>query len=361
MGRVRAVVFRRFAGELAVEQVDDPTPAPDGVVIQVEASGLCRSDWHAWQGHDAGVELPHVPGHEFAGTVVAAGRDVLHWGPGARVTAPFACGCGRCLTCLGGDPHVCPHQTQPGFTHWGSFAELVAVRAADANLVGLPDSLPAAAAALLGCRYATAFRAVTARARVRRGEWVAVYGCGGVGLAAIEIALANGARVIATDPSPAALELATAVGAELAAPALTSAEVAAVSDGGAHVTIDAVGSLAVARSAIAALRPRGRYVQVGLLTPAAGSAQAAAAAVAAQEILAAVVAKEIDVLGSHGMAAHAYPALLALVRSGRLDPSQILTQRVTLTEAGPALATMGSQAGVTIVTPATVSSGRGKG
>lgn len=361
MAGVRAALFHRFTGEVAVEQVDDPAPLVDGVVIQVEASGICRSDWHAWRGHDPGVALPHVPGHEFAGTVVAAGRQVLRWAPGDRVTAPFACGCGRCPTCLGGDPQVCPHQTQPGFTHWGSFAELVTVHAADANLVALPDSLPAETAALLGCRYATAFRAVTGRARVRPGEWVVVYGCGGVGLAAIEIALASGARVVATDVSPAARELATAVGAERAVAALTPEEVTEVTGGGAHVTIDAVGSLATAREAITALRPRGRYVQVGLLTPAAGSAQSAAAGAAAQDILAAVVAREIDVLGSHGMAAHAYPALMALVSSGRLDPGRLLTHRVDLAGAGSALMTMGDRAGVTIVTPATVSAGGGRG
>ena len=141
--------------------------------------GVCRSDWHAWLGHDP-VPLPMVPGHEFAGTVAAVGADVRRWRVGDRVTVPFACGCGVCEVCRAGDTHVCPSQTQPGFTGWGSFAELVAVSAADANVVGLPESVGFVEAAALGCRLATAYRAVVSVGLVARGEWLVVHGCGGV-------------------------------------------------------------------------------------------------------------------------------------------------------------------------------------
>jgi alcohol dehydrogenase len=104
--------------------------------------------------------LPHVPGHEFAGEVVALGAGVSGWRAGDRVTAPFVYACGRCPCCLAGDHQICERQTQPGFTQWGSFAEYVTVDNAAVNLVRLPAELSYAGAALLGCRFATAFRAV---------------------------------------------------------------------------------------------------------------------------------------------------------------------------------------------------------
>jgi len=200
---VRAVVFDSFGGLLRVVDAPRPECAPDGVVIDVRATGVCRSDWHAWRGHDP-VSLPHVPGHEFAGGIAEIGSQVSRFAVGERVTVPFVVGCGRCEWCRSGQAQVCPDQTQPGFTQAGSFAEQVAIGAADFNLVRLPDELDYVTAGLLGCRFATAFHALTAQAQVRPGEWVAVYGCGGVGLSAVMVATALGARVVAGDPSPAA-------------------------------------------------------------------------------------------------------------------------------------------------------------
>ena len=211
---MRAVIFERFGGPLEVQRVADPEPSPAGVVVRVGASGVCRSDWHGWQGHDPDISLPHVPGHELAGTVAAVGDAVVRWRVGDRVTVPFVCACGRCPRCAAGQQQVCDRQTQPGFTHWGSYAELVCLEAADVNLVALPDEMSFATAASLGCRYATAFRAVVQQGRVRPGEWVAVHGCGGVGLSAVQIAVAAGARVVAVDVTDGALELARAFGAE---------------------------------------------------------------------------------------------------------------------------------------------------
>ena len=177
----------------------DPTPTPQGVVIKVEATGLCRSDWHGWMGHDPDITLPHVPGHELAGSVQAIGSQVTRWRTGDRVTVPFVGGCGHCFECTSGNHQVCEHQFQPGFTAWGSFAEYVAIDFADTNLVRLPPELDYATAASLGCRFVTSFRAIVDQGRVRPGEWVAIHGCGGVGLSAIMIASAMGANVIAID------------------------------------------------------------------------------------------------------------------------------------------------------------------
>jgi alcohol dehydrogenase len=313
-------------------------------VLDVRATGVCRSDWHAWRGHDP-VALPHVPGHEFAGVVARVGTDVVSWRPGDRVTAPFVCGCGVCAYCREGDPQVCPDQTQPGFTHHGSFAERVVVRAAEFNLVRLPESMSFVAAAGLGCRVATAYRALTAHGRLGAGEWLAVHGCGGVGLSAVMLGAALGARVVAVDVSADALALATARGAEVVVDA-SAADVPAViqeiTGGGAHVSLDALGSPATAVASVLSLRRRGRHVQVGLLLGADSRPPLP---------MDRVLAWELSVHGSHGIAAHEYAALLDLIATAGLDPATLIGRVVSLEEAGPALAAMDgpTPAGMTVV------------
>src|SRR4051794_5298487 len=341
--RVRALLFESFGGPLPVQQVPDPTPAPGGVVVRVGATGICRSDWHGWQGHDPDVVLPHVPGHELAGTVAAVGTDVRRWAVGDRVTVPFVNACGRCAQCAVGDHQVCVRQTQPGFTHWGSLAEYVALDAADVNLVAVPDGLDLATAAALGCRYATAFRAVTQVGRVRAGEWVAVHGCGGVGLSAVQIAAAAGARVVAVDVAAPALDLARELGAEAVVDGAgdVPAAIGELTGGGAHLSLDALGAPVTCANSIRSLRPRGRHVQVGLLPPAAGRAEVP---------MERVIALELEVLGSHGMAAHAYPEMLGLIAAGRLDPRRLVTRELALADAGAALAEVGRRPGIAVVT-----------
>ncbi|MFJ8144733.1 zinc-dependent alcohol dehydrogenase family protein [Streptomyces sp. NPDC096048] len=345
---MRAVVFERFGEPAEVREVPDPEPAPHGVVVRVEATGLCRSDWHGWQGHDADIRLPHVPGHELAGVVAAVGDRVAGWRPGDRVTVPFVCACGSCGACAAGDQQVCERQTQPGFTHWGSFAEYVALDHADVNLVAVPEGLSYATAASLGCRFATAFRAVVRQGRLAAGEWVAVHGCGGVGLSAVMIAAAAGARVVAVDVSPRALELARAFGAaECVDAALTPDTAAAVRDltgGGAHLSLDALGSLVTCAASVNGLRRRGRHVQVGLLPSPDGTTPVP---------MARTVALELELLGSHGMAAHTYPPMLEMVRTGALRPDLLVTSAIGLDGVPAALAAMGAApgAGVTVIEP----------
>ena len=341
---MQAVRYDEYGVVPSLIEVADPSCPDDGVVIEVRATGVCRSDWHAWQGHDP-VPLPQIPGHEFAGVVVAVGAAVRSFAIGDRVTAPFVCGCGHCAWCLSGEAQICPEQSQPGFTMAGSFAELVAIPAADFNLVRLPDALDFVAAAALGCRFATAYRAVTVHGRVRAGEWVVVYGCGGVGLSAVMIAAALGARVIAVDRSPAALELARTFGAEVAVEAgdHTSIHIADITDGGAHVSLDAVGSATTALASIASLRPRGRHIQVGLLL----GADAAPAIPMGQ-----VIAKELEIYGSHGMPARDYPGMLQLVASGQLRPDLLVGELIDLAGAAAALAAMSGPSaghGVTVI------------
>jgi alcohol dehydrogenase len=346
---VRAVVVDAFGVAPRVRDVPDPRPSAHGVVVRVEATGLCRSDWHAWQGHDPDVTLPHVPGHELAGAIVEVGADVRRWAPGRRVTVPFVCACGTCEVCRAGEAQVCPHQTQPGFTGWGSFAELVALDHADVNLVALADDLTADDAAALGCRVATAYRAVVARGRIRPGEWMSVHGCGGVGLSAVMVGVGLGARVVAVDVSRAALATAASLGAEVVVDATTQRDVPAAvveaTAGGAHVAMDALGSAQTCADAVMSLRRRGRQVQAGLLPAATGHPRVP---------MERVIAYELDVLGSHGMAAADYPPLLDLVTSGRLPVAALVQRRITLDEVPAALPALGDGslgAGVTVARP----------
>ncbi|HEY6295787.1 MAG TPA: alcohol dehydrogenase catalytic domain-containing protein [Streptosporangiaceae bacterium] len=366
---MRAVVYPGYGVMPSVAEVADPVCPADGVVIAVGATGVCRSDWHAWRGHDP-VALPHIGGHEFAGVVASAGPEVTRWRAGDRVTVPFVCGCGRCEFCLAGQAQVCPWQTQPGFTGPGSFAELVAVHAADANLVLLPDSVDFVTAACLGCRFATAFRALTAHGRLRGGEWLAVHGCGGLGLSAVLIGAALGARVVAVDVAPAALDRARSLGAEVVVGASGAVDPAGVdpagvdpvvvdpgavdpgavdlvavigevTGGGAHVSIDALGSPGTAANSVRSLRRRGRHVQAGLLlsgpTP------------LPMDL---VIARELEIYGSHGMAARDYPPMMALVADGTLRPGLLIGDLIGLEEVGRALAAMdelSATAGMTVV------------
>ncbi len=348
---MKAVRYEQYGGPVTVVDVPDPAPPPDGAVVQVEATGLCRSDWHGWRGHDPDTTLPQIPGHEFAGTVAQVGSEVTRWHGGERVTAPFVCGCGRCAMCARGDQQVCERQSQPGFTHDGSFAELVVIRHADLNLVRLPEGLAAVAAAALGCRFATAYRAVVQQGRPEPGEWVAVHGCGGVGLSAVMVAVAVGARVVAVDVSPAALALAASLGAEVcvdvtatpdpADAAVVGSTVRDASVGGVRVSIDALGSPATSAASVHSLARRGRHVQVGLLPSALGAPPLP---------FDRLVAHELEVVGSHGMAAHAYPQLLAAVDAGRLDPARLVTRTVGLDEVPDQLVAMGThhEPGITV-------------
>ncbi|MEI6108554.1 MAG: alcohol dehydrogenase catalytic domain-containing protein, partial [Actinomycetes bacterium] len=155
---MRVAQFDAFGSPLYIAQRELPKSRPHGVVIKVEATGLCRSDWHGWQGHDSDItELPHVPGHEFAGVISEVGSEVKNWKVGDRVTVPFVCGCGECVDCLTGNAQVCLYQWQPGFNGPGSFAEYVRIPQADFNVVALPDSMSFETAAALGCRFATSY------------------------------------------------------------------------------------------------------------------------------------------------------------------------------------------------------------
>ncbi|MCZ8178077.1 MAG: zinc-dependent alcohol dehydrogenase family protein [Rhizobium sp.] len=343
---MRAMYYEQFGAAPEIRTLPDPTPTNGGVVIAVKATGLCRSDWHGWMGHDPDIRLPHVPGHELAGTIAAVGRDVRRFKVGDRVTVPFVSGCGHCMECRSGNQQVCEEQFQPGFTHWGSFAEYVAIDYADQNLVHLPEEISYETAASLGCRFATSFRAVVDQGRLQGGEWLAVHGCGGVGLSAIMIGAALGANVVAIDIADDKLALARALGASVTIDSRSVADVSEavreVTGGGAHVSVDALGHPQTCCNSILNLRRRGRHVQVGLML-----ADHANPAIP----MARVIAHELEIYGSHGMQSWRYDAMLRMILSGKLSPDRLIGRRITLTEAAPALATMDSfcENGISII------------
>lgn len=332
---MKAVFYERFREPPVIRNLPDPSPSAHGVVIKVEATGLCRSDWHGWMGHDPDIVLPHVPGHELAGGVHAVGSQVTRWKAGDRVTVPFVCGCGHCHECHSGNHQVCERQFQPGFTAWGSFAEYVAIDYADTNLVRLPEELDFATAASLGCRFVTSFRAIVDQARVQPGEWVAIHGCGGVGLSAIMIANAIGANVVAVDISVDKLAFAKELGAVESVNASETQDVAGavkeLTRGGAHVSMDALGNPVTCFNSIANLRRRGRHVQVGLML-----GEHAHPAIPMDR----VIAHELEIYGSHGMQAFRYPEMLEMIRAGKLAPEKLIGKRISLDEAPAALTQM---------------------
>ena len=338
---MRAAVFEEFARPLSIQNVPDPIPGENGVVIQVKATGICRSDWHGCMGHDPDIRLPHVPGHELAGVIESVGKNVHHWQPGDRVTLPFVCACGTCPQCVSGNHQVCDHQFQPGFTHWGSFAEYVAINYADINLVRLPDELDFVTAASLGCRFVTSFRAIVDQGKVSGGQWVAVHGCGGVGLSAIMIANAVGAQVVAIDIDDAKLDFARSIGA---VDTLNSRKienvveaVREVTGGGAHVSVDALGSPETCFNSIANLRKRGKHIQVGLML-----GEQRHPAVPMDK----VIANELEILGSHGIQAYKYGSIFDQIRSGKLNPAKLIGKTISLDESLEELGNMDKFKGI---------------
>jgi len=341
---MRAAVMHSFEQPLVLEDVPDPACPEDGAVVQVRATGVCRSDWHGWMGHDPSIALPHVGGHELCGVVAEVGPAVRGWSVGDRVTVPFCCGCGVCAPCRQGETQICERDFQPGFTAWGSFAEYVALPRADLNLIAVPEGLSDVEAAALGCRFMTAWAALHVHAQVRAGEWVAIHGCGGVGLAAVMIAAAAGARVVAVDIDEAKLARARAFGAEATVAAEPVAAIRELTGGGAHVSLDALGSPATAVNSVKCLRRRGRHIQVGLLL---GDARSVALPMAR------LIAFELRVLGVHGMAVRHYDAMLSAIAGGAVRPGELVAKTIGFDELAEELASMGrfAQEGVTVMVP----------
>lgn len=337
---MRAVVLEAHGEPLELTEVPEPDCPDDGVVVAVEACGICRSDWHAWKGHGEWVDdVPpegQILGHEPAGRVVEAGERVETLSEGDRVAIPFSLGDGTCPQCRNGHGNVCEDGIGLGFepAGQGAFADRVAVPHADYNLTTLPDGLAATAAAALGCRYMTAYHGLAHRAHLTPGDWVAVHGCGGVGLSAIQIASALGARVLAVDIREEALEKAVELGAHetVAGDGDVPEAIRELTDGGAAISIDALGIEETCRNSVDCLDSLGQHLQMGLST----DAERGKVPLPTDSM----VGREVDFLGSRGMPPTRYDELLAFVASGAIDPAALVSRTVPLEEVPERIAAM---------------------
>ena len=341
---MKALYYEKFEGPLEIREVPDPAMSEGSVVLKVLASGMCLSDWHGWKGHDPDITLPHVPGHELVGTIVEKGQQVDRFELGQRVTLPFVCGCGTCHTCNSGNPQVCPQQFQPGFTHWGSFAEFVEIKYANFNLVALPDSITSESAAILGCRFATSFRALVHIGQVKPQEYLVVFGCGGVGLSAVMIAKSKGAVVIAVDVKNVALSLARKLGASYTINANDSQdvikEILEITHGGSHLNIDAIGNQEVLNTSLLCLARRGRHVQIGLF-PSSGKMPTIA--------MDRMISYELSMHGSHGMQSSCYNEMLELIEKSEISPEFLIEENVSLEDAALILPSLHKRDGSGVV------------
>jgi propanol-preferring alcohol dehydrogenase len=337
---------------LRVTEVPDPVHGPQDAVVRVEAEGICRSDWHNWMG-DTGwtgrpePRLPLIPGHEFGGVVEEVGTEVRELQVGDRVTVPFHEACGHCAYCRSGHTNVCEDRQFIGFSHDGGYAEFVRIRNADFNCVKLPEAVDTLAASALGCRYMTAYHAVTMQGCARPGQWVAVHGTGGVGLSAVQIGNAVGAQVVAVDIDNAKLAKAEQEGAVATVNARDTdvpEAVREITQGGAHVSIDALGIRDTVLNSVLSLRAGGRHVQVGLTT----KDERGMVALPIDFI----VTKELRIVGSLGNPHPQYAGLLSLVERGKLRPKSIVAREVSLEEASDVLESMThyDNAGLSVIT-----------
>ncbi len=341
---MKAAVYSTFNGAIEIKQVDDPVVSETEAIIEVKASGICRSDWHGWKGHDPDIQLPHVPGHEFSGIVKEVGSKVTLFQLGDRVTVPFCCGCSTCPQCMKGNQHICDQHFQPGFTHWGSFAQYVQIKNADFNLVKLPSSIDFVSAAGLGCRFITAFHGIVNQGKVVNSMFVAIHGCGGVGLSAIMIAAVYGAKVIAIDINEENLQKAKSFGAEYTINAGREEvvdKVCEITNGGANLSMDALGSHETSTNSINCLAKKGKHIQVGIL----GSEKSIIVSTAG------LIAKEIELIGSHGMPLANYNTIFDLIANKKINLSLLIDRTVKLEDVDQELLKMDtySNSGMVII------------
>lgn len=344
---MKAMVLEAYGQEMEVKEMPDPVLTDDGVIIKVMANGICRSDWHLWQGPSKGIkELPHILGHEFTGIVEEVGKNVKKFKKGDRVIVPVAQGDNTCQYCLEGHQNLCVNRLIPGVNYWGGYSQYVHVPNADGNLIPLPESLDFISAASLGCRFVTAYHGMIDQAKVQPGEWVVIYGCGGVGLSAIQLASSIGAKVIAVDIGEDKLIMAKEVGALYTINSTAQNPVEAVMEitkGGANLSVDALGIPETCQNGILSLGKRGRQLQIGL-TPKSENGFISVP-------IDYMVGREIQIIGSSGMPTSHYRHMFNLIDSVNIQISKLVTRTVALEEAFDVIKGMGnySNTGITVV------------
>jgi propanol-preferring alcohol dehydrogenase len=319
---MKGLVFRG-PGRIVLEDLDDPTPAADEVLLTVDAAGVCGTDRHIVAG-ELGVAPGTVPGHEIAGTVAEVGSAVLGWKPGERVASFGQVTCGSCAACLAGRTNQCRRPAVLGMARQGGFAERIAVPAG--CLIALPDAVSSPVGAIASDAIATPFHALVTVGRLRAGESVVVIGAGGLGLHAIALArLGGAARVTAVDPSEGARHAALDAGADAVLDPAAEEDPARLLRRlarGATLALECVGRSETVELGMRALGPGGRLVVVGV-----GSARPSLPP------LATFIGAELSIHGSFGSTPAEIATVLDLIESGRLDVSRSVRREVRLDEA----------------------------
>jgi len=320
MKAVRLVAPRR---PLELHDVPVPVPGPHEVLVRVKAAGICHSDAHYRAGVSPAGPLPLALGHEVAGVVERVGESVLQFQPGERVCAHYLATCGTCAWCHRGHEQFCPTGQMLGKHRAGGYAEYVLVPAR--SLLPLPAEISFAHGAVMMCSSATSLHALR-KVRLQAGESVAVFGVGGLGASAVQLARRrSAAQVFAVDLSAAKLALAESLGAVPvdAGAGDPVARIRQLTGGnGVDVALELVGLPLTMRQAVQCLGIMGRAAIVGLT-------QKSFEISPYTEVL----GKEAEIIGVSDHLASELPALLALAGRGALDLSRIVTGTVPL-EAG---------------------------
>jgi 6-hydroxycyclohex-1-ene-1-carbonyl-CoA dehydrogenase len=338
---MKAAVFRGPGGSLEVTEVPTPAPRAGEALIRVAACGVCHTDLHYLDhGTPTFKPPPLILGHEIAGVVAGLGAGVSHLREGDRVLLPAVLTCGHCTFCRSGRENICERSQMIGNNLDGGYAEYVVVPAKD--VYHLPAEVPLVEGAIIADAITTPFHAVVRRGRVVPGDWVVVFGCGGVGLNVVQIASAVGARVIAVDLADTKLEWARRLGAEaIVNPAQVERldkELRRLTGGaGADVAFEVIGKPATQQEAFASLRTGGRLVLVGY--------SAENVALNAGRIM----YRELEVLGSLGCRPVDYPRVIELVRQQRIKVTELVTHRFKLEEINLALDTLRTGAAIRAV------------
>lgn len=324
---MRAALFLGPGKPLSVEEVARPQPCPGEVLVEVAACGFCHTDLHYLDhGVATAKKPPLILGHETSGTVAGVGPGAARWNLGDRVLLPAVLPCGRCPACRTGRENICGQMRMFGNHVDGGFAEFVV--APEKDVIALPAGIDLTNACIIADALSTPYHAVVHRAQVRAGEWVAVVGCGGVGMNAVQFAAASGANVVAVDLRADKLEIARKLGAVEALNPTDAKEftqdMRRITDGGADVAIEAVGSPATIETAFSTLRRGGRMCLIGYTEK------------PAQLPAAKVMFFEYTLMGSLGCRPADYPRIIEMVRRGhiRLDP--LVTARTPLSRVNDA-------------------------
>ncbi len=308
----------RFEADGSIQRVNLPVPqvGPEDVLVQVLAEGVCRTDLHTLEAVKEGRRPPVVPGHEIAGKITKLGSDVYMANAGDFVAVHYEQPCGTCRHCRKKRTNLCQDGHSLGFDVQGGYAEYVAVH--QGTVLPLPQDMDPAAAAPLGCSGTTAYHAVVAVGDTTEEELVVIVGAGGVGLSAVQVAKAQGARVIAVDVRSEAQKAALQAGADSAA---NLEEAKQIHD--ADVVVDFVSTAATLELGRGALGVGGRLVVVASGTE--------PISLTAADIMEGGRA----FLGSYSSTMADLARAVALAENGKLTP--LVTRRATLEEAADVL------------------------